>query len=239
MTYQFIVDEVEVRKFYKHHLSKYADSKYLSFIIIPIARRKYWDKLSVSQFTVNTKLQSTREDEDNFVQEIRKYEVKEGLYNDNGVPIPRDAFGFYITANPMNELKGYFLFQKEINGYIEQMVSRNEVPHFKMMSVYKSCLHKCPENDYVKLDVDTKDYEHIDELKQLFKKHGIVPHLVIESRGGYHVVLEKKKLGKEHKTLYDFCTANETWVTVEKNPLLVIPGTAQGGFVPRIIEKFI
>ena len=114
--------------------------------------------------------------------------------------------------------------------------STDNQPNFKMMSVYKSCLHKSPVDKFLKLDVDTKEEEKIVSLRGFLKESFIPIHMVIESRGGYHVVIRKSVIGVKHKNLYDFCTFNKSWISIEKSPLVVIPGTYQGGFLAKFAE---
>uniref|UniRef100_A0A6C0JQT6 Uncharacterized protein n=1 Tax=viral metagenome TaxID=1070528 RepID=A0A6C0JQT6_9ZZZZ len=244
--YEFVGNEEDVRKFYRLHMKEFNTTKHAAFIIIPIARRKYFPALSVSQFTINTRIFPCMDDEDRFLQDIQKYEVREGLYHDRtegkDVPIPRDGIAIYVTANPMNEMDAFFMFQKQIMENIKTMVSHNRnntldnQANFKMMSVYKSCLHKSPIDKFLKLDVDTKEEEKIVSLREFLRTSCIPIHMAIESRGGYHVVIYKSVIGVKHKNLYDFCTANKSWVSIEKSPLVVIPGTYQGGFLTKFGE---
>ena len=78
--YKFVGNEEDVSKFYRLHMKEFSETKHVAFIIIPIARRKYFPGLSVSQFTINTRIFSltvSRDDEDRFLQDIQKYEVRE------------------------------------------------------------------------------------------------------------------------------------------------------------------
>mmetsp|Transcript_690 Transcript_690/g.395 ORF Transcript_690/g.395 Transcript_690/m.395 type:complete len:145 (-) Transcript_690:56-490(-) len=106
-----------------------------------------------------------------------------------------------------------------------------------IMSKMQTLLHQHPykEHRWLKLDVDTKDPELIQQLQETLKGGNIV--VAVESRGGYHVVLEK---GPFCRSLYKFATAvnegvpkEDQWITIENNegPMLAIPGTNQGGFV--------
>lgn len=309
MYHSFIADESQVREFYRRHILPYRDESYLNFIIIPIARRKYWAPLSKSQMNMNTKVFSSNDDEDRFVNELRRYEVRCGLYKDtftkpkteNGKivkdqDIPDIAIAFYVTANPMNDLKAFFLMQREVSEKLEVLVMAKEKANSQpkighISSIFKSCLHKCDQKVFLKLDVDTKEADKIESLKKFLREHAIKPHLVVESRGGYHVLLKRSAIGKNHENLHRFiesttkidksfsakkqgitkkqhisaepcdnteepCDLSENiegtedyeipegkeqreddkWITVEKNALVIIPGTFQGGFITRIVD---
>lgn len=79
------------------------------------------------------------------------------------------------------------------------------------------------------------------------KEVGIKPHLIVESRGGFHVVLHntmsfggedstKHSRGQMNHRLYQFAQENKDWMTIERNPLIVIPGTFQGGFLTKLVN---
>lgn len=256
----FIGDESQVRLFHKLHIMPFVLEPYLDFIIIPIARRKYWQELSKSQMNLNTKIFASDDDEDRFVNELRRYEVRCDLYKDVDKDIPSSAVAIYLTANPMNELKAFFAMQREVSEKLETIVlgrlraSSTTEGNGKgisnrigqMTSIFKSCLHKSDQNVFLKLDVDTKEEQKIMTLKTFFKERQILPHLIVESRGGYHVLLKRSLLGKNHEHLHKFVEGatfhdpetkeEKSWVTVEKNALVIIPGTYQGGFLARIVN---
>lgn len=312
--HSFIADESQVREFFRQHIAPYHDESYLNFIIIPIARRKYWPSLSKSQMNLSTKVFSASDtSEDRFVNELRRYEVKCGLYKDTFTPkkmkddqlvkdqdIPSEAIAFYLTANPMNDLKAFFLMQREVSEKLESIVfakngtGRNTADKQigQISSIYKSCLHKSDQKIFLKLDVDTKELIKIESLRKFMREHSIKPHLVVESRGGYHVLLKRSTIGKNHEKLYRFIQStlkgipkippnnishstlnsnigiedlpdiesvesgesvesvenvenvenvevvrdDEKWITIEKNALVIIPGTWQGGFIARIVN---
>lgn len=90
----------------------------------------------------------------------------------------------------------------------------------------------------LKLDVDTKDPTLIKQLQKSINSAVIV--MAAETRGGYHVVVEK---GPWCRSLYDFARAvndgvpkEDQWITIENNrgPMYAIPGTSQGGFEVKI-----
>lgn len=246
----FIGDEAQIREFYRLHILPYKEIPYTNFIIIPIARRKYWTPLATSQENMSTKIFSPSDGEDRFVNELKRYEVRCGLYVDSkGQMIPSEAMAFYLTVNTMNELKAYFLMQQEVSKKLEILLlskgdrgEKNEDKGNKLghiSSIFKSCLHKSDNKEFLKLDVDTKDADKIESLKTFLKEHSIEPHLVVETRGGYHVLLKKSMIGKHHEKLFRY--VNETsekgsWITIEKNALVAIPGTFQGGFLVKLFK---
>ena len=105
-----------------------------------------------------------------------------------------------------------------------------------IMSKLQTLLHQHPskQHRWLKLDVDTKEG---DKLQQIYKSLNDAPIVyAAETRGGYHVILEKgsnlQKLYKLTKTINASIPQQEQWITIENNvgPMLAIPGTNQGGF---------
>ena len=67
--------------------------------------------------------------------------------------------------------------------------------------------------------------------------------VVAETRGGFHVVLER---GKSCQTLWKFAQKahvnipkQEHWITIEDGdgPMFAVPGTNQGGFTVKLIRE--
>ena len=87
---------------------------------------------------------------------------------------------------------------------------------------------------WLKLDVDTHDPAHIASLDAFIASAKITVGIIIRTRGGYHYALLKDTVVGDG--LHKFTKANEAWVTINRgSPVLAVPGTFQGGYVPRIV----
>jgi hypothetical protein len=254
--YHFIYDENEVKNFFKKHIQLFTNSSYLSFLIIPTARRKYFPELSTSQIVMRSCdfPCNAKNDQDRFLLILRRLEIQKGSYKDSktGQELPSEALGIYLTVEPLNELKAYNKVQKQMSDRFEQLITyalhkndgittdntNQEQTNLNLESLYKSCLHSSPEKYFKKLDVDSKDEHNISKLKDLFKDNNIVPHLIVETQGGFHVILMMKNLSNDsQKNLYQFSVQNKSWMSIEKSGCLVaIPGTIQAGFKVKIVE---
>jgi len=227
MTYKFVGNEEDVNTFFDMHIK----NSFGGFLILPLARRKYYLSLSDSQINISTKIVYKESD---LLNELQRYEVAIGLYKDKNGAIPNEAFGMYLSANPMDELEGFFSFQKDMLERIRQHINGNETNLNRIMSIFKSHLHKTVLQRYLKLDIDTKEPKNIEILTDFFKQNGINPYLIIETRGGYHILLDNV-CGSHHSILYKFAKEHPLFITIEKNGMIVIPGTYQGGFLTRIV----
>ena len=261
--YKFIGDENEIRAFYRKHIQSLHGKPFLSFLILPTARRKYFPKLSVSQNVIRSCAFPCNEknNEDKFILLLKRLQIEEGSYTDGKgdkrVELPSEAFVIYLTVDPLNEIRGYNKFQKQMADKMERIVmsaldpkslssqaENSQVPtNLNIENDYKSALHACPEKMFKKLDVDTKDTDKIDKLKAMFSKNSIHPCLVVDTRGGYHVVINVKKLtGEAQKNLHIFAMDkdNKEWMSIEKSGcLVVIPGTIQAGYQTKMVDWII
>lgn len=241
----FIGNEEDVRRFYQLHLEPFAAINNLAHLILPIARRKYHAALSVSQLSIPATIFHARKGADDFVRTLRRYNVDDGVFVDSsGASVPREAIVLYMTVNPMDEMRAYNKLQQLLNERLLDMARGASTPPFNVYKTYKSTLHQCPVAKFVKYDVDTKDESKIGALRALARERNIKFHLVVETRGGYHVVIsnefgyEKSKEGNKARELFsNFIAENKAWVTKEESGAqIVVPGTLQGGYLTRIVD---
>ena len=250
--YTFIHDIEQIREFYNQIIAPHVGKTSRSFLLLPIARNKYWSGLSNSQQTVSARTINTENlTFKHFLNLLRRYEVAEGLYTDrSGAAIPSEAFAFYITCDPMDEVKAMFSLVNDWNSQVfshlqacekhECQSLDSENPNsdtslrlrYNGISKYKSIFHKNPIKSFVKLDVDTKNPEHIQMLEEFLEEHEIPVPLRVESHNGYHYLLYKED---QCQALHKFSKA-EDWFSIENNALVVIPGTYQGGYPTSIVK---
>jgi len=234
--YQFVHDPEQIRLFYDEIIAPHTEHPTRSFILIPVARRKYWGELSKGQITICTrtiythKLTFTK-----FLNTLLRYQVVEGLYTDQDRPIPAEAFGFYLTCDPMNERSTMFelinAFNKRIDTYLKSD-RPDYVFDFNVNREYKSTLHRNPIKSVAKFDVDTKDEELIAKLDHFLEEQQIPVKFKVETHNGYHYLIKKED---QNQALHKFAMKNKEWISIENNALIIIPGTYQGGFATRIV----
>tara|TARA_R100001163_G_C5039260_1_gene177756 strand:- start:399 stop:1148 length:750 start_codon:yes stop_codon:yes gene_type:complete len=231
-------DNKEFQKnFYNSYLKPYEGRLHHTFIIMPFARRKYYSELTMITFNRCRELLSCKDmNLKKFLDLIDKvnFVIKSSIDPKTGKKIPRKAWVFYITANPLNDRQALFMHQESINRAIKEMVLGSTNIPFKAISNYKTSLHKSPYREVVKLDIDTKDPKLIQSLKSLFIENNIKIRYAVESRAGYHVLVP---CGQDMKNLYLFAKkikeeakGSDPWLTIEgvsQSPHVVIPGICQ------------
>lgn len=198
-----------------YYVSLFARSKYCKEIV-----KLKSDKCQLKRFTTK---------KDWFLDKLYQLEVEYGRYKQDGVIIPQEALCVYVTINPrdlveatrktISELTTNIL--RPYNGFLPDKVA--------MSNIQKSCTRKL----FMNVDFDGVG---IDESKDLV--HDIInPECCrwVATRGGFHLLIEYSKIHKSFTKSYYNKICSLPGVDVKSEPLLPVPGTYQGGFVPYII----
>jgi hypothetical protein len=249
-----LVDEEEARKFCQEYLMLSRKPRLAKVI----ARNKYVPdkKLSSGTQIHESMILSFDSDnaEDRFVRFLRQVDILAcaDFYRD-----PKDThfvidpawMVVYITAYPLDEEDAADVFMEKIaerrRNFRKAVTNKsaNPVPVSRVTSLLESALHQspCREHRLLKLDVDTKDPELLQDLYRALAGCTVV--VAAETRGGYHVVIER---GPSCQGLHKFAKAvqagvhvQDHWITIENGsgPMFAVPGTNQGGFTVRLVTE--
>jgi hypothetical protein len=178
---------------------------------------------------------------DLLVQRLQEYEIVYGLYKDNaGVNLPEHVMALYGTFNPRSTKKATIATIKHLIDVISS-APKDEDNICKLDSVIKTEIHRsCKQTIFLDIDIDTKDPEIYTKLMGLLQREKICPHVVIETHGGYHVMICLLNLTKNQKMfLYNKLMREIDSKLVEFNNgnQCPIPGTIQGGFKVRMLAE--
>jgi len=257
-----LVDENETRRFVRDFLLPFQKARLFQCL----ARNKYVDdrKLGRSQYILERHILDFGGDapikaEDRFVRELRKCEAlaAAGMYTDeNNVPLQKAWMVAYITAYPLDEDDACDAFMTHVlerrkarrrqvanKQQNNKTVDVTEPVMRKIMSSLQTFLHQnpCRTHRLLKLDVDTKDPVLLRQLYSAMHEATVV--VAAETRGGYHVVIERgrccQSLWKFARDVNATVAHQDQWITIEdgNGPLLAIPGTNQGGFTVRLATE--
>lgn len=234
-TYKFINDEQQLLNFidWLPELEKEE-----CYYVALIARKKY-DTNKVIK-TNQTCIKRFISSKDHLFQSIRSLEVKYGTYKVNDKLLDESILSLYILPNPRSFRKASI--QMAYN--VLNTLSTNE--EFKNpKSIIMSELSKHP-NRKIFLDVDIDLYPdqtlHIEELyillNDIINEESIVN--IVQTRGGYHLLIKPDLISHEFQKTYYKSISNIKDerikdVSIKGDRFLPIPGTIQGGFVPKMI----
>jgi hypothetical protein len=217
MTYKLIYSEKLLNEFLELLPDENEDEIYYLSLF---ARKKYCPELIWSNDKTQLKrLTSKKRD---IVKKIKQLEVEYGLYDLNGRVVPQESLVIYIHPNPRSQLKAARHLMRKLTDII--------CDNSKGFNVYQeslSALQKSKSKGYfIDFDIDAdKSTFDVETIYKYINKDAVT---LIETKGGYHVLIEVKKIAEEYKkTFYQDLSK---FSDVEGDCFIPIPGTIQGGF---------
>ena len=184
-----------------------------------------------------------------YLRVIRSMEVNDGGYTTrNGLSIPHKCAVIYANINASSGIKALHEFNQRTNDLmLETLSNKDAFKHYASLdSILMNCFQRQRGTKHL-LDVDfdvKKDPEghallgsFIGELKK-----NNVTYKVIETHGGFHVLLVRntlkfnyyaviKKLDETAKELY-----GKAEIVKNVNDMVPLPGTMQAGFPVKFLE---
>lgn len=237
-SYQIIMDEKILKEFIdwlpdtkpseQYYCCLFARSKYTKDLEgkngIPHIKS---DKAQLKRFTAT---------KDRLWYKIKQLECPLGSYVQgtlNPIEIPQEALALYITINPRDFWKA----------------TKNSLKHFaevvctegKTMNPQADAMSEIQRSKgttyFVVADLDVKD---VDKLLQITSELQLYTYRVLETRGGYHILIRPDSQIIPNKEV-----ENKNWYRNIKNIpevdqigdlMIPVPGTYQGGFTPKFIK---
>jgi hypothetical protein len=222
MNYQIILDEEEFRHFIDW-LPDLEDNE--KFYCSLFARKKYDPELIKS----NDKAQLRRflSNKEQLYDRVKQLEVPLGAYRLKDRIAPQASLVLYINPNPRN------LIRASYDGIIkltEMLKYQNQ--NFDPLAEMMSCVQSSQSRKLlVDFDIDDKNFD----LSQLAKYINLDAVDVLETRGGYHLLIHLARVAAEYqKTFYRSISNLEVDQTGDQ--LLPVAGCTQGGFMPRFLD---
>lgn len=228
MNYQVIKDEKELQKFidwlpdgHKYYVSLFARKKFGAT-----------DGLKADKGQLGRKTAT----KDQLINKIRKLEVALGSYEVDGVKVEQDSLALYITPNPRNMHRAGLKLAQEIMQFV---VDGKEIYNPEAMALNQ--IQVAGVKKYFDLDIDIKSGHvlYLDELRYWLSDK-INPEAVrniIETRGGYHVLVELDMIDDKYKkSWYNSMSTKDLRFEVTKNGdnMLPCPGCVQSDFIPKL-----
>jgi hypothetical protein len=216
--HRFIYSVDEMKKFYD--MVGFEKKTHQTFIAV---RLKYSKDTSVKNRVLSQKCVYDCTFE-RFVDLIKKYELPVGCYKEGDLVLPNECMVVYCTTNARNTKQGV---RKLIMECMDAAFSGDDYVFNHMNTKLNGAIMASKDKTLLTtIDIDSKD--EYQEVKEFLEENKIVPAGVVETRGGYHVLLRTddnlgdvyRKFSKKHTMGDTFCP---------------IPGTLQGGFPVRFV----
>lgn len=225
MNYQIITDEVEFDKFISFLPDLEEDEV---FYLSLFGRHKYYtaypnmrDDKQVSRFIAR---------KNELKEKVRRLESPIGSYARDGEPVPQEALALYIGMNPKNLRKA----NKELLCSLARRISDNDT-NFSPISLATTEIHKASGRKFfVDFDFDNVKFEDYKEkISDIFV--GVDCYKVLQTRGGFHLLVELSKVGMAKSKWHQLLTELPACDVRGSNTLTPFGGCYQGGFTPRFI----
>ena len=236
-----LVDENELRRFLEKVNPVLEKDEVL--VLGLAARGKYCPGTEKAGAFLNSEIIRTG-NVDEIVLKIRRLSFVEGCYRSmrTGDFIKPECMVLYLDLEPKSVIKALNQYVKEYQDVLTGLVV-NSLDDFELIKKFvswskmRSALSKSRSRKlYCDVDIDVKDEGVLREVLSIVTSHGVSYDelIVIESRGGYHVVIpnDKKLVG----VLYQKYNLTPNVEIHNKQVQVTIPGTLQGGFLVRMDE---
>jgi hypothetical protein len=238
MLYHFLQDEAELNAFVDEVLPETTPDE--CFVLMLCVRKKYLSQEEKARLVLDEGDALRREvvhDKRKLAHQVKELCVPRGLYKDrNGTAVPEHALAVYLTANP----RSYSRAAVEMIATLAERLRRGQP--VRLDSLVKTQIHRCVSRK-VYLDVDVDPASGDDLLATVAAVRTILgqtPLHVIRTRSGSHVLVQTKHMDPAvkktfYKQLQDLSDSMEGMLEIRGDSMVPIPGTFQGGAVPRLL----
>jgi len=225
MNYKIIQNEKRLLEFINWLPDLEKDEQFYGCLF---ARKKYdptgvvtSDKGQLKRFTAT---------KDYLYQKIRQLETAVGTYQFNGQAVPEHALALYIMPNPRSLIRAARRTLIDLAVLVAGEQTKHRNPHkIAMNNIQKSGRKVFMDFDY---DVD-KDKLDLDGFKKLLNSNiNWDAYTMLETRGGYHVLVQLECIEEKYKKSWYQGLKNIPGSDVSGDTLLPVPGCLQGDFVP-------
>jgi len=204
-----------------YYLCLFARSKYLASMKLDKSQRK--------RFTTS---------KGNMMSKIKALEIELGEYMYEGISIPNDALVLYITPNPRDfELASKNLLKTLVDLVTKQYSGYN--PSALALTAIQKSTTRRPF-----IDFDFDNHNNIDstvflaeKLKEIMGVMNIDAINIIQTRGGFHLLVETNKIDSKYKKSWYREIVSMSDVDIRGDNLVPVPGCCQGGFTPILITS--
>lgn len=227
MNYQIIQNKTILNDFINWLPELKPDEKYYLCLF---ARNKYCRELTHIK-SDKAQLKRFVSDKERMFDKIKQLEVELGAYKQKHLSVPQEALALYITPNPRNMYKASINTMVKLAQSIrDQNVLMN--PHQEALSEIQKAKSK---SYFVDFDVDDKNLSIEDLKTKCYRVCGSSDITFFETRGGYHVLVHVDSVPDNLKNSWYQNLLKELKPDQVGDLMIPVPGTYQGGFIPKFI----
>lgn len=202
-------------------------------------------------------------DVEKFIKALRRYECSYGSYlTKKGLDIPEKCIIVYMNINPSNAILAYkefshrmgdILIESAYNSDRGKNLPKDDLSKFTKLDVelMDSFQRSTGIKHYIDIDFDIEErgFYLVEEFLSVIDHYsgGVAQYAVVDTKGGYHVLLKRDTIkfnylevvnhfnNKLSSTDVKHPMGRTTEIVVNKNLMIPIPGTYQGGYPVRLM----
>lgn len=268
--YNLIWSEEELKYFFDNILPPLKDGEV--YFVSLSARKKFLtdserEKLQMSRTEMFQRQIIRKQDWNNFLRKIKRFEVREGAYTTkNNSIIPQKILMSYVNINPSDSLTAYKEFNKQMVEYMHELAicaseGRDTTNIMSRISKQDRLLMNCYQKatgtkHWIDIDLDVPHNGQIENIIQEVEIK-IEDHFgaayTIQTQGGYHLLISKDTefdryfnskiiLEELQNNIYKLILGEDDdpenyEIEINKNSMIPLPGLLQANFPVRIINK--
>jgi hypothetical protein len=218
--HRFVYDEEQIKRF-----ARLIDTENGYHQLCLFVRPKYHTGVKNRNVGIRTFYGYTPEV---FLEQVKKHELPVGSYKDNGTEYPNDCFVLYSSTNTRDGKKAAKMFIDEL---LSAAFEENKYIFNHLKSRLDSTIMSSKgKTKYLTIDIDAKD--EWPEVKDWLAEKGTKIDALIETRGGYHVMINMDEIAKLKGELHKKFASKHTIGDM----MCAVPGTLQGGFPVRFVD---
>jgi len=243
MNYKIITDEQAFREFIEWLPELGKDETYYYCLF---ARNKY-DSTNTLKAD-KQQLKRGTSDKEYLFDKIKQLEVEIGCYKQKGTPVPVESLALYISPNPRSFVKATVKATKK---FIDLILNKEYTGYNPNAEVLSAIQTSCGKKVFYDFDFDGFRYHEMKEQISTCVNPECLN--IVETRGGFHILIEFSKLSKEYKRNWYNNIISLRGVDVrtsfdpnkdgddnskEDSGIMPVPGCCQGLYTP-ILHKAI
>lgn len=241
--HSLIYDEELVKRFINTLPELTKDKAYLLMLTIRSRLAKQIYGIKVADIVLMHEIILHSDDwKDRLFRRIKRLAILGGyaeeVFRVKGYPVKPRMCAIMLVVNPADIRKGVADFVKEIMNDIVLSYRFDRV--VKAKKLLFGCLHRRARGHFHTIDVDSKDREIFNELRDELSPYSV--KWIIETPRGYHFVVDLKASGVDFfkhfvlKRLPELKRKYSNTIEYLKHPQEPVVGTFYGGFKVKLIE---
>ena len=228
MNYQIVKDEAMLKSFIDWLPELEPNEKYYFCLF---ARNKYCKELTHIK-SDKAQLKRFVTDKSRMFMKIKQLEVPLGCYMQREFPVPEEALALYMTPNPRNMMKATVNTMVKLAQSIRDQNIDMNCHQEALSEIQKAKSRTC----YVDFDIDQKESGTLDTIKRLIDPLLDTPAKILETRGGYHVLIDPETVRVSEKNKWYNTIKIGLSADVTGDNMIPVPGCTQGGFIPHFVN---